>query len=34
LIRGVDRGGAPHGRARDLVRSPDEDLFREGAIEP
>lgn len=34
LIRGVDMGGAPHGRARDLVRSPGEDLFRQGAIDP
>jgi len=34
LIRGVDVGGAPHGRARDLVRSSGEDLFRTGTIEP
>jgi coenzyme F420-0:L-glutamate ligase/coenzyme F420-1:gamma-L-glutamate ligase len=34
LIRGVDVGGALHGRAGDLVRSPGEDLFRTGTIEP
>jgi coenzyme F420-0:L-glutamate ligase/coenzyme F420-1:gamma-L-glutamate ligase len=34
LIRGVDVGGAPHGRAGDLVRSSGEDLFRTGTIEP
>jgi len=34
LIRGVDVGGAPQGRARDLVRSSVEDLFRTGTIEP
>ena len=33
LVRGVDVSGAPHGRARDLVRSPGEDLFRLGTIE-
>jgi coenzyme F420-0:L-glutamate ligase / coenzyme F420-1:gamma-L-glutamate ligase len=34
LVRGVDIGAAPPGRASELVRSPDEDLFREGTIEP
>jgi coenzyme F420-0:L-glutamate ligase/coenzyme F420-1:gamma-L-glutamate ligase len=34
LLRGVDVGGAPNGRARDLVRPPSEDLFRQGTIEP
>ncbi len=34
LLRGVDRGEAPPGRARDLVRSAGEDLFRTGTIEP
>ncbi len=34
LVRGVVRGGAANGRARDLVRPADEDLFREGVIEP
>lgn len=31
LLRGVDRLGAPDGRARDLIRPADEDLFRHGA---
>jgi dehydro coenzyme F420 reductase / coenzyme F420-0:L-glutamate ligase / coenzyme F420-1:gamma-L-glutamate ligase len=34
LVRGVDIGAAAPGRAADLVRPPDEDLFREGTIEP
>jgi coenzyme F420-0:L-glutamate ligase/coenzyme F420-1:gamma-L-glutamate ligase len=34
LLRGIDLGQAPHGTARDLVRPADEDLFREGTIEP
>ena len=34
LLRGVDRGEAPPGRGRDLVRSAGEDLFRTGTIEP
>jgi coenzyme F420-0:L-glutamate ligase/coenzyme F420-1:gamma-L-glutamate ligase len=34
LLRGVDIGGTASGRAADLVRAPDEDLFREGTIEP
>ena len=34
LVRGVVRGGAANGRARDLVRPADEDLFHEGVIEP
>lgn len=34
LVRGVDIGVAAPGRAAELVRSPDEDLFREGTIEP
>lgn len=34
LIRGIDLDRAPHGRARDLVRAAEDDLFREGTIEP
>jgi len=34
LVRGVDLTAAPPGRAADLIRSPDEDLFRAGVIEP
>ena len=34
LVRGVVRGEAANGRARDLVRPAEEDLFREGVIEP
>jgi F420-0:gamma-glutamyl ligase len=34
LMRGVDIGASASGRAADLVRPPDEDLFREGIIEP
>jgi coenzyme F420-0:L-glutamate ligase/coenzyme F420-1:gamma-L-glutamate ligase len=34
LVRGIDIGAAPPGRAADLIRAPDEDLFREGLIEP
>ena len=34
LVRGVDTGSAAPGRATDLIRPPDEDLFREGTIEP
>jgi coenzyme F420-0:L-glutamate ligase / coenzyme F420-1:gamma-L-glutamate ligase len=34
LVRGVDIDAAAPGRATDLLRAPDEDLFREGTIEP
>ena len=34
LLRGINLGQAPHGTARDLVRPADDDLFREGTIEP
>jgi coenzyme F420-0:L-glutamate ligase/coenzyme F420-1:gamma-L-glutamate ligase len=34
LVRGLDVGSAAPGRAADLIRPPDEDLFREGTIEP
>ena len=34
LVRGVDLAAETPGRAADLIRSPDEDLFREGVIEP
>jgi coenzyme F420-0:L-glutamate ligase/coenzyme F420-1:gamma-L-glutamate ligase len=34
LVRGVDIGASTPGRGADLVRDPEEDLFREGAIEP
>lgn len=34
LVRGVDIGVASPGRGADLIRNPDEDLFREGTIEP
>jgi coenzyme F420-0:L-glutamate ligase/coenzyme F420-1:gamma-L-glutamate ligase len=34
LVRGVDLASEAPGRAADLIRSPDEDLFREGVIEP
>jgi coenzyme F420-0:L-glutamate ligase len=34
MVRGVDVADAPPGRAADLIRSPEEDLFREGVIEP
>ena len=33
LVRGVDIDAAASGRAADLLRAPDEDLFREGTIE-
>jgi coenzyme F420-0:L-glutamate ligase / coenzyme F420-1:gamma-L-glutamate ligase len=33
LVRGVDRGGAPDGPATDLVRAPDEDLFRASPLQ-
>lgn len=33
LVRGVDRGGAPDGPATDLVRAPDEDLFRTSPLQ-
>lgn len=33
LVRGVDRGGAPDGVATDLVRAPDEDLFRASPLQ-
>ena len=34
LVRGVDPGTEMPGRAADLIRSPAEDLFREGVVEP
>ena len=34
LVRGVDIASAAPGRGADLIRPPDEDLFREGTIEP
>ena len=34
LIRGVDLTASAPGRAVDLIRAPDEDLFRQGVIEP
>ena len=34
LVRGVDITTAPPGRGSDLIRSPEEDLFREGTMEP
>jgi coenzyme F420-0:L-glutamate ligase/coenzyme F420-1:gamma-L-glutamate ligase len=34
LVRGVDIDAAAPGRAADMIRSPDEDLFREGTIDP
>jgi len=34
LIRGVDLTAGAPSRAVDLIRAPDEDLFREGVIEP
>jgi coenzyme F420-0:L-glutamate ligase/coenzyme F420-1:gamma-L-glutamate ligase len=34
LLRGLDLAAEAPGRAADLIRSPDEDLFREGVIEP
>jgi coenzyme F420-0:L-glutamate ligase/coenzyme F420-1:gamma-L-glutamate ligase len=34
LVRGVDIDATAPGRATDLIRAPDEDLFREGTIEP
>jgi coenzyme F420-0:L-glutamate ligase / coenzyme F420-1:gamma-L-glutamate ligase len=34
LVRGVDMADETPGRAADLIRSPDEDLFREGVIDP
>ncbi|MEP6476837.1 MAG: coenzyme F420-0:L-glutamate ligase [Actinomycetota bacterium] len=33
IVRGVDRAGAPAGVARDLVRAPAEDLFRESSLQ-
>jgi coenzyme F420-0:L-glutamate ligase/coenzyme F420-1:gamma-L-glutamate ligase len=30
LVRGIDRMGAPDGRAADLIRPPEDDLFRTG----
>jgi coenzyme F420-0:L-glutamate ligase/coenzyme F420-1:gamma-L-glutamate ligase len=33
LVRGVDRGGARDGVATDLVRAPDEDLFRASPLQ-
>jgi coenzyme F420-0:L-glutamate ligase / coenzyme F420-1:gamma-L-glutamate ligase len=34
LVRGIDVGTAPPGHAADLIRTPEEDLFREGTIDP
>jgi coenzyme F420-0:L-glutamate ligase / coenzyme F420-1:gamma-L-glutamate ligase len=34
LMRGIDIDTTAPGRAADLIRPPDEDLFREGSIEP
>jgi dehydro coenzyme F420 reductase / coenzyme F420-0:L-glutamate ligase / coenzyme F420-1:gamma-L-glutamate ligase len=34
LIHGLEGPPGPPGRARDLVRPPDEDLFRTGTIDP
>jgi coenzyme F420-0:L-glutamate ligase/coenzyme F420-1:gamma-L-glutamate ligase len=34
VVRGLPPPAGPPGRARDLVRPPDEDLFRTGTIEP
>ena len=34
LVRGVDLASEAPGRAVDLIRNPDEDLFREGVLEP
>ena len=34
LVRGVDLAAEAPGRAADLIRSQDEDLFREGVMEP
>jgi len=33
LVRGVDTAGAPPGKAHDLVRPPEHDLFRESPLE-
>ncbi|MEO8291562.1 MAG: coenzyme F420-0:L-glutamate ligase [Actinomycetota bacterium] len=33
IVRGVDRAGAPAGVARDLVRAPADDLFRESPLQ-
>jgi coenzyme F420-0:L-glutamate ligase/coenzyme F420-1:gamma-L-glutamate ligase len=32
IVRGIDRAGAPDGPISDLVRPPDEDLFREAPL--
>jgi coenzyme F420-0:L-glutamate ligase/coenzyme F420-1:gamma-L-glutamate ligase len=34
LVRGIDLGTGGTGRAADLIRPPEEDLFRQGTIEP
>ncbi len=34
VVRGLEPPAGPPGRARDLVRRPEEDLFRSGTIEP
>ena len=34
LVRGVDIGATTPGRAAELIRAPEEDLFRRGTIEP
>jgi coenzyme F420-0:L-glutamate ligase/coenzyme F420-1:gamma-L-glutamate ligase len=33
IVRGLDRAGAAEGTARDLIRPPDEDLFRESPMQ-
>jgi coenzyme F420-0:L-glutamate ligase/coenzyme F420-1:gamma-L-glutamate ligase len=33
LVRGVDRLGAPEGTGRDLIRAPQDDLFRESPMQ-
>jgi coenzyme F420-0:L-glutamate ligase / coenzyme F420-1:gamma-L-glutamate ligase len=33
IVRGVDRAGAPNSAARDLVRAPADDLFRESPLQ-
>jgi dehydro coenzyme F420 reductase / coenzyme F420-0:L-glutamate ligase / coenzyme F420-1:gamma-L-glutamate ligase len=33
IVRGVDRAGAPNSAARDVVRAPAEDLFRESPLQ-
>lgn len=33
IVRGVDRAGAPNSAARDLIRAPADDLFRESPLQ-